>query len=95
MGLTEWLRKGWKEAAILALLAAFLIELVVNVFGGRTVWHRLGALEHSVQQLEHERELQELRTRSEFEQLRQKAQSQEQVIEKVEQRVEKKGVPAK
>ena len=90
MTLTKWLKEGWKEAAILALAAAFVLELMVNVFAGRTVWHRLGALEHSVQELQHERELQELRTESEFNQLRQKAQQTEQVTEKLEEKVEKK-----
>ena len=69
-----------------------MLELTINVFGGRTIWHRLTALEHSVNQLQHEKELEELRTQSEFQQLRQQAQTQEQVIEKVEQKVEKKKV---
>ena len=90
MNLPQWLKSGWREAAILALGAAFVLELAINVFAGRTVWHRLTALEHSVQQLEHERELEELRTSSQLNELRQKAQTQEQVIEKVEERVEKK-----
>ena len=90
--LAKRLKEGWREAVILAMAAAFLLEFGCNVFAGRTIWHRVTALEHSVQQLEHQRELQELRTQSEFDELRQKAQQNEQVIEKVEERVEKKAV---
>ena len=90
MTFPQWLKKEWREAAVLALLAAFLLELVINVLSARTIWHRLTALEHSVQQLEHQRELEELRVRSQFEELRQKADQNTQGIEKVEEKVEKK-----
>lgn len=90
MTVPQWLKQGWREAAILALLAAFLLEFGINLFSSHTVWHRLTALEHSVQDLQHERELEELRTSSELNELRQKAEQNEVIIEKVEERVEKK-----
>lgn len=90
MNLPQWLKQGWKEAVLLAVVAAFLMELVINIFGATTVWHRLTALEHSVQELQHERELEELRMRNQFDELRQKAEQNAQQVEKVEERVEKK-----
>lgn len=90
MTFPQWLKQGWKEAAILALLAAFLLELGINLLSSRTIWHRLTALESNVQELQHERELEELRTRSQLDELRQKAQQNTDVIEKVEEKVEKK-----
>lgn len=48
------IKANWKEAAIWALFAAFILELLINVFAGTTVWHRLTVLEHSVQQLQQE-----------------------------------------
>ena len=89
MTLPNWLKQHW-EAAFLALIAAFVLELLINVFAGTTVWHRLGNLEHSVQQLEHQRELEELRMNSQFNELRQKAETNAEQVEKVEQKVEKK-----
>lgn len=90
MTLKEYLKKEWREAAMLAIVAALSLEFLINLFATRTVWHRLTALEHSVQTLEHERELEELRTRSQLDEIRQKAQQTTDVIEKVEQKVEKK-----
>lgn len=90
MNLPQWLKQGWKEAAILALVAALLLEFGINTFSTRTVWHRLTALEHSVQELQHEKELEELRIRTQFDELRQKAQQQSEQVEKVEEKVEKK-----
>lgn len=89
MNFPDW-SKSWREAAVWALAAAFIFEGGCNVFAGRTIWHRLTALEHSVQQLEHQRELEELRMNSQFNELRQKAEQNEQQVEKVEERVEKK-----
>lgn len=56
VNLPSWLKQGWREAAIWALAAAFILELILNVFASETVWHRLTALEHSVQQLQHDME---------------------------------------
>ena len=84
------LQKAWKEAAILALAAALLLEIGINIVGRRTVWHRLEALEEKVKGLEHVRELEELRTRQELDDLRQRANSNTEEIVKVEEKVEKK-----
>ena len=80
----------WKEAAVWALAAALLLEFGLNLLFRRTLWHRIEHVEASVKQLEHERELEELRVRSQLDELRQKADSNTEVIEKVEQKVEKK-----
>lgn len=50
------IKASWKEAAVWALAAAFILELLINVFAGTTVWHRLTTLEHSVQQIQQELE---------------------------------------
>lgn len=90
MTLPEWLRKQWKEAAVWALVAALFLEFGINLFSSRTLWHRLADMEHRVQNLEHQNELEQLRVRSQFDELRQKADQNTQVIEKVEEKVEKK-----
>lgn len=89
MTFPDW-GKNWREAAVWALAAAFLFEGGCNVFARRTIWHRLADLEHSVQELQHERELDERDMRHQFDELRQKAQRNEEQVEKVEEKVEKK-----
>jgi C4-dicarboxylate-specific signal transduction histidine kinase len=89
-GVKAVLRKAWKEAAVLAVAAALLLEIGINVVSRRTVWHRLEALEEKVKGLEHTRELEELRTRQQLDDLRQRANSNTEEIVKVEEKVEKK-----
>jgi hypothetical protein len=43
---------SWREALLWAVLVALLLEFAINTLARRTVWHRLDALEHRVQQLE-------------------------------------------
>jgi preprotein translocase subunit SecF len=81
---------SWREAAIWALVAALLLEFGINLFFRRTIWHRLEYVEGSVKELQHERELEELRVKSQLNELRVKQESNTQVIEKVEEKVEKK-----
>lgn len=90
MNFPDWLKKDWREAAVWALAAAFVLEGGCNVFAGKTIWHRLTALERSVQALQHERELEEQRTRLQIDELREKAQTNAEQVEKVEEKVEKK-----
>lgn len=92
MQLANWLKSEWKEAAMLALLAALLLEGGCNVLSGRTVWHRLGELEQSVKDLQHEKELEEQRTRLQLDDLREKSAKNAEQVEKVEEKVEKKKV---
>jgi hypothetical protein len=42
----------WKEAAIWAVVAAMLLEFVVNMFARQTLWHRISGLEDRVGHLE-------------------------------------------
>jgi hypothetical protein len=42
----------WMEAAIWAVVAALLLEFVVNMFARQTLWHRISALEDRVSHLE-------------------------------------------
>jgi len=46
------LRKAWKDAALWAVVVAVLLEFAVNVFAGRSLWHRVAALEDRVSHLE-------------------------------------------
>jgi hypothetical protein len=80
----------WKEAAIWALAAAFLLELGINVAARRTVWHRVDAVEEKVKSLEHTRELEELQTRQQLNELRQKSNENKAGLDQVEKEVRKK-----
>ena len=82
--MVRWLTTRWREAALLALVVALGLEFGINVFLGRTVWHRIGDLEEKVQQLYHERELEQLRTRQELEELQHKTDVNKQELKEVE-----------
>lgn len=88
----EW-TKSLKEPVLLAVLAALLLEGGCNLFAGKTIWHRLSALEHSVQMLQHERELEDQRTRMRLDELQEKAEKNTEDVKEVEQKVEKKKHP--
>lgn len=45
-------RQEWIVAAWLAVIAAICLEFGLNVLERRTVWHRIDALEHRLQQVE-------------------------------------------
>ena len=42
----------WKEALLWAVLVALLLEFGINGFIGKTLWHRMTALERKVKELE-------------------------------------------
>jgi len=88
--LKHFLKGAWKEAAIWALIAAFALEISINVISRKTLWHRVESVEEKVRSLEHVRELEELQTRAQLDELRRKSDSNTQVIEKVEEKVESK-----
>ena len=46
-----FLERWWREILI-ALLAAVLLELGINIVMRQTLWHRVAALEQRVEQLE-------------------------------------------
>jgi len=50
----------WKDAALWAIVAALLLEFVVNLFARETLWHRMAALEDRVSHLERIHEQQDL-----------------------------------
>jgi len=80
----------WREAAIWALIAAFLLELGINVMSRNTLWHRVTEMEESVKSLQHSRELEELKTRSQLDQLLQKTEDNKQELDQIDEEVKKK-----
>jgi hypothetical protein len=56
--------RAWlKEALIWAVVAAVLLEFVMNLFTRQTLWQRLDALEQRVQHLERIHEMEDQRTK--------------------------------
>lgn len=88
----EWSKKA-REAAIWAAVMLFLFELLVNILGGATIWHRLTTLEHGVEELQDRQKMEEMQTNYELHELRQKAEQNTKEVKEVEQKVEKKKEP--
>jgi len=60
----------WKEAAIWAVVAALILEFMINTFQRKTVWHRIDYLEYRVDHLEKIHEQDDLIRKQEEMQLR-------------------------
>ena len=80
----------WREAAVWALLAAIFFEVGLNLLFRRSIWHRVENLEEHVRSLNHTRELEELRTRQQLDELRQKSDSNKQELDEIDEKVKKK-----
>lgn len=59
----------WRDALLWAIVAAMLLEFVVNVFEQKTLWQRMDGVEHRIEHLEkiHEQQDEDMRRRLERE----------------------------